>query len=216
MSHVLGFPAHPDHRHAARCQQRRQGCALGVCLALVNHPQSVVIDAGVEHQPGEALLNQAPAVQSGGTEDVEHVTVLGQGVGDQPCHAGGGGPGPHLLQQEHADASLLVVVVDEQRYLGLLGRRLSHPATPTTRPPISATTASWSIGPLAGKATQIAVCRTPVQGEEAEVDSPIAHTGGELAKASVVVRGNGTDADDMAVARKSFPADARSLLVSMS
>ncbi len=203
---VVGPTAGTDHCDAAGREQRGERGAFGVRLTFVHEHQGAVVEGRVQHGPRHALFGPALGVQARGPEDVEHPAVLRQGVGDQPADPAPFRPCPQLLEEQHADATTLLVVRDQQRDL----RHVAAGAVPPGhRHDQTADLGDQRVVVLVAvprECPQVLGRRVAVHGEEAEVHRPVAEPGGEPTEPFLVGRGDRTHADDMTVAGQALPA----------
>ena len=70
-----------------------------------------------------AVLDVADQAVAGVAEGLDHPLVVGQHLGDEPLDAALPAGLREVLEQELADAAALLGVLDEERDLGLAGRR---------------------------------------------------------------------------------------------
>jgi hypothetical protein len=112
--------------------------------------------------------------EAGVGEDLQHRRVLGQRLRDEPAQAVLAGQRGQVLQQQCADAAVLLVVRDEERDLriGRAGQRLAagHPDHHTV---LLGDQRQPAVVVLAQQVLQVLLTRSPAGREVAQVDAPV-------------------------------------------
>jgi hypothetical protein len=110
-----------DDRDRRRPEQPGDRAGLAALLALVGDGEGVLGLLDRERQVHDAVLVGPLGLVAGVLEDAHHLAVLGQDLGHEvldPAFPGGGG---QVLEQDRAEASALVGVLDEEGDLGIVG-----------------------------------------------------------------------------------------------
>ena len=115
-------PGRADHGDAAGVEERRDRRRLGPVLAVLHHADGGVGGVDREHQVQHALVVPALDPVAGVAEDLDHLDVLGQHLGHEPVDAVLAAGLGEVLEQELGDAATLVLVLDQERHLGLARR----------------------------------------------------------------------------------------------
>ena len=108
-----------DDRDRARREEPLDRGVLGAVLALLHHADGGVGRVDPEDQLHHAVLEGALHLVAGVLEGVDHRLVVGQHLGDELLDAALATGLGQVLEEQLPDAAALVLVLDEERHLGV-------------------------------------------------------------------------------------------------
>ncbi len=128
-------PRGSEHRHARRREERPQRRDRREMVALVDTPQVGLGRLDPELDLDGSTVQLARALEADGLEDVKHLAVVRENLGDEALDPDHGGALGELLEHARADSAPLVVIGDHEGHLGRrrvtetdVAREGDHPA----------------------------------------------------------------------------------------
>ena len=117
---TAGLATGTDHRDGARRQQPAHRRRLRPALPRLDHPLAGVGGLDAEPHLDHALVEGARHLEPGVVEHAEHAAVAGQDGGGEPVEAVLPGRHGQVLEQHRGQPPTLVLVVHDERHLGLV------------------------------------------------------------------------------------------------
>ena len=118
VSDGLGPGTRADHGDRLRGEQRTQARGIGRALAIVDRGHDPRARLEVEREPDDAVLEAALGREAEVANHPDHRGVLGENLSHEPLDPVAPGDAGQMLDEQRADAFVLVVVVDEKCDLG--------------------------------------------------------------------------------------------------
>ena len=191
-----------DDRDRARVEEPLDGGGLGAVLAAAHHPDRGVGGVDRELEGEHALVVAAGDAVAGVAEGLDHPLVVGQHLGGEPLDA----PLParlgQVLEQQLPDPPALVLVLDQERHLGLAG--LGDVVAPDRdHPALEQQHQRHPVGVVdVGEPLHVALRQLRHRAEEPVVLRPVGDPGVELDEQVGVVGGDRPDVGGAPVAQQ--------------
>ena len=113
-----GMPAGTDHRDRARRHQPGDRRALGVPLSTLDRIDRLRRRVDVEPNPNRSLIEVPLAHPARGGEDIQHLQVVGERVGQEHVNTVAASHDREMLEQDGRQTPTLLIVIDGERNLG--------------------------------------------------------------------------------------------------